>query len=74
MVCPDLRSCDVPIAKGFFERFCNNRKDAHEACHYYCRRHDLLKPPMQWLQHLAVVAESKPPEAWMYEVGFRKTV
>ncbi len=67
MTCPDLETCDVPIAKGYFERFCHAGKKPHENCHYYCRRHDLLKPPMQWLQHLAVAAELKPQDMWMYE-------
>jgi len=66
LTCPDLETCDVPITKYFFERLCHE-KGVHEACHYYCGRHGLLKPPMQWLQHLAVAAELKPPEAWMYE-------
>ncbi len=66
MTCPDLETCDVPITKAFFEKLCHE-KGAHEACHYYCRRYDLLKPPMHWLQHLAVAAELKPPGRWMYE-------
>ena len=66
MTCPDLETCDVHITKYFFERLCHE-KGTHKACHYYCKRHGLLKPPMQWLQHLAVAAELKPPEAWMYE-------
>jgi len=65
--CPELKTCAIPITKYFFERFCHNGKDAHKACNYYCGRHGLLKPPMQWLQQLAVVAELKPPERWMYE-------
>jgi len=65
-MCPDLETCDVPITKYFFERLCHE-KGAHEACNYYCGRHGLLKPPMQWLQHLAVAAELKPPGRWMYE-------
>ena len=67
MTCPDLETCSVPITKAFFERLCHNGKGAHEACHYYCERHGLLKPPMGWLQHLAVEADLKPPERWMYE-------
>jgi len=65
-MCPDLETCSVPITKHFFEWFCHNEKDAHEACHYYCGRHGMLKPPMHWLQHLAVAAELKPPGKWMY--------
>jgi len=67
VTCPDLETCSVPITKYFFEYFCHNGKGDHRACHYYGARHDLLKPPMQWLQHLAVVAELKPPGRWMYE-------
>jgi len=66
MTCPDLETCRVPITKAFFKNFCHE-KGIHEACNYYCRRHGLLKPPMQWLQHLAIAAELKPPRRWMYE-------
>jgi len=67
LTCPDLETCDVPITKHLFEWFCHNKKGSHEACNYYCGRHDLLKPPMQWLQHLAVAAELKPPGRGMNE-------
>ena len=66
MTCPDLETCNIPIAKAYFQKICHG-KDSHENCHYYCKRHDLLKPPIQWLQHLAVMAELRPPEAWIYE-------
>ena len=74
MSCPDLETCSIPITLGFFRRFCHGEENFHEACHYYCERHGLLKPPMQWLQDLAIAAELKPPARWVYEGGFRKTV
>jgi len=72
LICPDLETCDVPITKYFFNHLCH-KKGVHETCHHYCRRHDLLKPPMQWLQHLAVMAELKPPGKWMYELKLEET-
>lgn len=54
MVCPDLMKCDLPITKTFFGKFCNPKGETHEACHHYCKKRELLKPAMQWLQKIAV--------------------
>ena len=50
--CPHLHNCDTPITKDFFGRICNG--PSHVNCHHFARKRGELRPPMAWLQKLAI--------------------
>ena len=50
--CPDVKKCPQPTTGGFFKYFCSCK--GHKNCVYYNRRRELLKTPIEWLQHMAI--------------------
>ena len=50
--CPYLQDCGVRVTKDYFARICNTT--AYLNCHHFAKRVGELKPPMAWLQKLAV--------------------
>ena len=50
--CPYLHDCGVYITGDFFRRICNT--PSYLNCHHFAKRVGELRPPMAWLQKLAV--------------------
>ena len=50
--CPYLNDCGVYITKDFYRR--NSNSPSYLNCHHFDKRVGELRPPMSWLQQLAV--------------------
>ncbi|UCH57093.1 MAG: hypothetical protein JSV18_07095 [Candidatus Bathyarchaeota archaeon] len=50
--CPYVFECGAPITKDYFNRICNSA--VFVKCHHFAKRMGELKPPMTWLQRLAL--------------------
>ena len=50
--CPYLHDCGIYITGDFFRRICNS--PSYLNCHHFAKRVGELRPPMAWLQKLAV--------------------
>ena len=50
--CPSLLECESAVTHDYFKRICGSR--GYVRCHHYARRMGELRPPMAWLQHLAM--------------------
>ena len=50
--CPDLKECTHRTTKNYFKYFCACK--GHLNCFHFNRKRDQLKPPIQWIQHMAM--------------------
>jgi hypothetical protein len=58
--CPSLLECESGVTQDYFKRICGTR--GYVRCHHYARRMGELKPPMAWLQRLAIIDAVKKAE------------
>ena len=54
--CPFLKSCTIDLTRDYFLKICNT--NGYASCHHFAKRIGELRPPICWLQKIAVEREA----------------